>query len=213
MHVLRVYALFSLALALIALLLAPRACAQDMRGRLFMRVALGGGYGGIGSEVADDDTNNVGYALAWDAAFGAFLHPAVALHVSAFGHYQPSSVTKRDEAPRQRGNAFIQNSGLGFTLTPPRDFVHAPRLRPFLSASLGISLVNDSMESRNQLGFGAQLLGGLELRTNAELRIGLALQGSYTTKPDGPDVRPIQAGHIAGLLTFAYDTRPRAETR
>ncbi len=197
----------------LAMVTPTRGTAQPQTA-LFTRIGLGAGYGGVGSEVGDDGTNSVGYALAWDGAFGAFVHRAIALHFSTFGHYQPNSVTKRDQVPRERGPSYVQNVGAGFTLTPPRDFRRAPRLRPFLSGSLGVSIVNDGMYLETAAGFGGQLIGGFELRVSAGLRIGLALQGSYTGKYVGDDAppfrnRPISAGHGAGLLTFTYDTRAR----
>lgn len=193
--------------------LIPTQAAAQERSALFVRAGLGGGYGGVGSDVGDAWTNSVGYAFAWDGALGAFVHRAIALHASMFGHYQPNSLTKRDQAPNERGPSYVYNGGAGFTVTPPRDFRRAPRLRPFVSGSLGISVVNDGMFLDKAVGFGGQLIGGFEIRVSAGLRIGLALQGSYTGRRAGANPfrdRPISAGHAAGLLTFTYDALSRA---
>jgi hypothetical protein len=188
-------------------LCAAHAAARD-RAPLFTRVGLGGGYGGVGSDVADDHTNNVGYALAWDGAIGGFVHPAVALHASWFGFYLPHSTTKYDESAPRRGSAWLQTLGGGFTLSPTHGFRRATRLRPFVSCDLGLSIVEDHLFLHNGLALGTQLLGGFELRLDSGLGIGLALQASYHDMR-ASNARPIQAGHVAGLLTFSFDTRPR----
>jgi hypothetical protein len=200
--------LLALSLLFGALVHTPRARAES-GAPWFLRVGLGGGYGGIGSEEPDDATNNVGPALAWDGAAGAFVNRYIALHGSLFGHFSPDSVAKYDQAPRTSSRMWTQNFGAGFTLAPPSGFCRVPRLRAFLSMTLSLAVVDDQLMNRGSLGVGSQLLLGFDVRVRAGLHIGLALQGSYAQRGtlEVLDGRTFSAGHAAGLLTFSYDSR------
>ncbi len=159
---------------------------QQHVGRLFVRGALGLGFGNFTAAAAATDITLTGAGLTFNGAIGMGLAPNFALHadVSLISIVQPTVSTSAGIAGVDTENDYTSSLlGVGFTyyLMPTNLYV---------SGSVGLALMRAEFSgtavsrAESGLGFGINAMAGHDWWLSNNLGFGVGLQLQYHRVPD-----------------------------